>query len=63
MLPLTTTLILWAMFLQVFLTMFVLFKLGMVRKKALDEKAVTWDEIATNHWHGRNMSLKSITIL
>ena len=49
MLPFTTTLILWAMFLQVFLTIFVLFRLGMVRKKALDEKAVTWGEIATNH--------------
>ena len=58
MLPLTTKLILWAMFLQVFLTMFVLFRLGMVRKKALDDKAVTWGEIATNHSAWPDYALK-----
>lgn len=51
MIPLTTLLIVWAMFAQVILVVFVLFKMGAARLRAVKENAVTKESaLHSNLW-------------
>ena len=47
--PLLTLLLIWAVFLQVCLTLFILFKMRGVRVRAFQEGAVTIEQVAVDH--------------